>query len=129
MAEEIAGPASRRLSVLCCAAIIAYTFCSGMCVLWKTTLNPRTDDAEIFANFIGIAPVVNGPITQLHAADNQFIKEGEPLFEIDDRPYVYALSQAKSDLESLNGQIENQRRTIASQVSGVNVARSVVSSS
>src|SRR5215469_13097732 len=129
MAEEIAGPASRRLSVLCCAAIIAYTFCSGMCVLWKTVINPRTDDAEIFANFIGIAPVVNGPITKLHIADNQLIKEGDTLFEIDDRPYRYALAQAQSDFEALNGQIVNQRRTIASLNSGVDVAKSVAVSS
>ena len=26
-----------------------------------TTLHPQTDDAEIFANYIGIAPVVEGP--------------------------------------------------------------------
>jgi len=129
MAEEIAGPDSRRLSVLCCAAIIAYTFCSGMSVLWKTVINPRTDDAEIFANFIGIAPVVNGPITKLHIADNQLIKEGDTLFEIDDRPYRYALAQAQSDFEALNGQIVNQRRTIASLNSGVDVAKSVAVSS
>lgn len=129
MADEIAGPATRRLSVLCSAAIIAYTFCSGMSVLWKTIINPRTDDAEIFANFIGIAPVVNGPITKLHIADNQLIKEGDTLFEIDERPYRYALAQAQSDFESLNGQIVNQRRTIASLNSGVDVAKSVAVSS
>jgi len=96
-----------------------------MCVLWKTVVNPRTDDAEIFANFIGIAPVVNGPITKLDIVDNQLIKEGNTLFEIDDRPYRYALAQAQSEFESLKGQIENQRRTIASLNSGVDVAKSV----
>jgi multidrug efflux system membrane fusion protein len=106
------------------AGIILYTLLSGCCVLWKTTVNPRTDDAEIFANFIGIAPVVNGPIMNLQVVDNQPIKEGEVLLEIDDRPYRYALEQAKSDLGSLNGQIGNQSRTIASLVSGVDVAKS-----
>jgi multidrug efflux system membrane fusion protein len=100
-----------------------------MCVLWKTVVNPRTDDAEIFANFIGIAPVVNGPITKLDIVDNQLIKEGNTLFEIDDRPYRYALAQAQSEFESLKGQIENQRRTIASLNSGVDVAKSVAVSS
>jgi membrane fusion protein, multidrug efflux system len=129
MAEEMARPSTGRVSVLYSAAIIAYTFCCGMCVLWKTVVNPRTDDAEIFANFIGIAPVVNGPITKLHIADNQLIKEGDTLFEIDDRPYRYALAQAQSEFKSLNGQIENQRRTIASLNSGVDVAKSVAMSS
>jgi multidrug efflux system membrane fusion protein len=129
MPDEITAPRIRRLSVLCSATILAYTFCSGMCVLWKTVLNPRTDDAEIFANFIGIAPVVNGPITKLDIVDNQWIKEGNTLFEIDDRPYRYALAQAQSEFESLKGQIENQRRTIASLNSGVDVAKSVAVSS
>jgi multidrug efflux system membrane fusion protein len=100
-----------------------------MCVLWRTVANPRTDDAEIFANFIGIAPVVNGPITNLPIADNQLIKEGDTLFEIDDRPYRYVLAQAGSELRSLGGQIENQRRTIASLNSGVDVAKSAAMSS
>ena len=129
MPGEIKGPPIGRLSVLFTAAILAYTLFSGLCVLWKTAANPRTDDAEIFANFIGIAPVVNGPITRLPIADNQLIKEGDTLFEIDDRPYRYALAQSQSEFESLNGQIENQRRTIASLNSGVDVAKSVAMSS
>ena len=129
MPAEITAPRIRRLSVLCSATILAYAFCSGMCVLWKTVVNPRTDDAEIFANFIEIAPVVNGPITKLDIVDNQLIKEGNTLFEIDDRPYRYALAQAQSEFESLKGQIENQRRTIASLNSGVDVAKSVAVSS
>src|SRR5215469_3227306 len=129
MSEKIASAPSEKLGILFSAGVIAYALLAGTCVLWKTVTNPRTDDAEIFANFIGIAPVVNGPITNLHIKDNQFIEEGQLLFEIDDRPYRYALAQAESELESLNGQIENQRRTIASLNSGVDVAKSVALSS
>ena len=114
-----------KASVLFSAGIVLWALISGGVVLHKTVADPRTDDAELFANFIGIAPVVNGPITRLHVVDNQFIRQGEPLFEIDDRPYAYALTQAESDLDSLHGQIGNQRRTIASLVNGVDVAKSV----
>lgn len=129
MSKETAGSRGRQAGILLSAVIISYALLSGGLVLWKTVVDPRTDDAEIFANFIGIAPVVNGPITHLRVADNQLIKEGEPLLEIDDRPYVYALAQAKSELESLNGQVVNQRRIIASLVNGVDVAKSVAVSS
>jgi membrane fusion protein, multidrug efflux system len=124
MTDETINTSGGIWGTLLSAGIILYTLASGCCVLWKTAVDPRTDDAEIFANFIGIAPVVNGPITNLHVVDNQPIREGELLFEIDERPYRYALEQAKSDLGSLNGQIGNQRRTIASLVSGVDVAKS-----
>jgi membrane fusion protein, multidrug efflux system len=129
MSEEMVGQRDGRLSLYFSAGIILYALVTGAGVLREVVDNPRTDDAEVFANFIGIAPVVNGPIIRLPIADNELIKEGQPLFEIDDRPYRYLLAQAESDLESLNGQMENQRRTIASLASGVDVARSGVLSS
>jgi len=124
MSEKITAQRDARLSMCFSAGIILYTLLTGAFVLREVVDNPRTDDAEVFANFIGIAPVVNGPITKLLIADNQLIKEGEPLFEIDDRPYRFSLVQAESELDALNGQMENQQRTIASLVSGVDVARS-----
>ena len=59
---------------------------------------PRTDDAEIFANFIGMAPQVEGPVTRLNVRDNQYVKRGDLLFEIDARPYqLRSLEKALSD--------------------------------
>jgi multidrug efflux system membrane fusion protein len=125
MPNETLNTGGSKASALFSAGIVLYALISGSIVLHKTVIDPRTDDAELFANFIGIAPVVNGPITRLHVADNQLIREGEPLFEIDDRPYAYALAQAESELDSLHGQIGNQRRTIASLVNGIDVAKSI----
>jgi membrane fusion protein, multidrug efflux system len=105
------------IAIIVCAAI------SGLLVLRLVNENPRTDDAEVFANYIGMAPVVNGPITHLYASDNQFVKQGDPLFEIDDRPYAYALARAKSDQLALRGEIDDQRRIIAGKASGVDVAK------
>jgi multidrug efflux system membrane fusion protein len=113
-----------KLGRLVSAAIVAAAAVAGLLVVRDITLSPRTDDAEIFANFIGMAPLVNGPITHLYVADNQLVKEGDPLFEIDDRPYAYALARAKSDQEALTGEIGDERRLIAGKVSGVDVAKS-----
>src|ERR1700693_490571 len=88
----------------------------GLVVLYHSDHSPRTDDAEVFANFIGIAPQVEGPIMRLNVRDNQFVKQGELLFEIDDRPYKYALDKALSDQATLEGQVEDERRKIAALV-------------
>jgi multidrug efflux system membrane fusion protein len=61
--------------------------------------------------------------------DNQFVKQGELLFEIDDRPYRYALENAVSQQAALEGQIEDERRRIAALVSGVSVAQANIQSS
>ena len=123
MAEIESTPQRKRLGKIVSIGIIAAAAITGLLVADETTRSPRTDDAEVFANFIGIAPQVDGPITKLAVADNAFIKQGEVLFEIDPRPYEYALEKARSDLNTLEGQIVDQRRTIASQESAVGAAR------
>lgn len=118
----------KRLGKIVSAVIIASALITGLLVINQTNRFPRTDDAEVFANFIGIAPQVDGPIVQLPVQDNSFVKEGRLLFEIDPRPYQYALEKTKSDLNTLEGQIIDQRRTIASQVSAVDAAHASVGS-
>src|SRR4029077_11574145 len=83
----------RLLSVLIMTGAIAL----GLVVVHHADNYPRTDDSEILANFIGIAPQVEGPLIRLSVHDNQFVKKGDPLFEIDDRPYRYILEKAISD--------------------------------
>ena len=47
-----------------------------MLALYRANHYPRTDDAEVFlANFIGIAPQVEGPIMRLNVHDNQFVRK------------------------------------------------------
>ena len=116
-------PQQRHLGRIVSITIIAAAIITGLLVVAETNKYPRTDDAEVFANFIGIAPQVDGPITQLAVQDNAFIKQGDLLFQIDSRPYAYALERANSELATLEGQIGDERRTIASQVSAVGAAR------
>src|SRR5271157_5788006 len=123
MPENDPAPQSKRLGMIVSISIIAAALITGLLVVYLTNDHPRTDDAEVFANFIGIAPQVDGPITQLAVQDNQFLKQGGLLFQIDPRPYEYELEKARSDQKTLEGQITDQRRTIASQVSAVGAAR------
>jgi membrane fusion protein, multidrug efflux system len=100
----------------------------GLVVLHRGDYYPRTDDSEILANFIGIAPQVEGPLIRLNVHDNQFVKKGELLFEIDDRPYRYTLEKAISDQATLEGQISDERRKIAALVSAVSVSEAYIHS-
>jgi membrane fusion protein, multidrug efflux system len=104
-------------------AIVSAAVLLGLVALFETNRQPRTDDAEVLANFIGIAPQVEGPIAHLNVHDNQFVKKGDLLFEIDERPYRYALEKAISEKAALEGQISDDRRAIAAQESAVFVAK------
>ena len=110
--------AGRVLSVL----IVTVAISLGLVVVHHADSYPRTDDSEILANFIGIAPQVEGPLIRLNVHDNQFVKKGDLLFEIDDRPYRYMLEKAISEQATLAGQISDERRKIAALVSAVSVS-------
>src|ERR1700688_2961642 len=101
----------------------------GAGALYRANHYPRTDDAAVFANFIGIEPQVDGPVTHLNVRDNQFVKKGELLYEIDERPYQYALERAISEQGALEGQIADERRKIAALVSAVSVSQANIQGS
>jgi multidrug efflux system membrane fusion protein len=123
MPENDAVALRKCLGKIASVTIPAAALLTGLLVIAETTIYPRTDDAEVFANFIGIAPQVDGPIMTLAAQDNAFVRQGGLLFEIDPRPYEYALQEMRSARSTLEGQIVDQSRTIASQQSAVGAAR------
>ena len=129
MHTETSKKSRQMLSRLLSAGIVIAAAVLGLIVLHSTNYDPRTDDAEIFANFIGIAPQVEGRITRLNMRDNQFVKQGELLFQIDDRPYQYALERALSEQAALEGQITDEGRRIAALVSGVSVSQANIQGS
>ena len=115
---------SRRLTIGFALASLAL----GALTLYRANHYPRTDDAAVFANFIGIAPQVDGPVIRLNVRDNQFVKKGELLYEIDERPYQYALERTISEQGTLEGQISDERRKIAALVSAVSVSQANIRS-
>src|SRR6516225_9351964 len=130
--EHFAPPGSafsdKRLGRWISVGIVMAAAVLGLIVLYRYSHYPRTDDAEVFANFIGIAPQVEGPIIRLNVRDNDFVKKGELLFEIDERPYRYALERAISDQAALEGQISDEQRRIAALVSAVSVSQANIHS-
>jgi len=118
-------PLGRTISI----AIVAAAVILGLAVLYRENYYPRTEDAEIFANFIGIAPQVDGPLIRLNVKDNQFVKKGELLYEIDERPYQYALENAVSEQSTLEGLVGDEQRKIAALESAVSVAQANIHSS
>ena len=114
----MAEPSSRKkqLGWAVATIVIVSTVVLGGLVLWDSNINQRTDDATVVANYIGIAPEVNGRIIRLPIEDNQYVKKGDLLYEIDPLPYQYKLQQAISSRDNLDQQIIDERRKIASQV-------------
>jgi len=65
--------------------------------LWQHyEVEPWTRDGRIRANVVQVAPDVTGQVTALFVRDNQRVKAGQPLFEIDRARFELALRQAEA---------------------------------
>jgi membrane fusion protein, multidrug efflux system len=84
-------------------------------VIWRLDRSPRTDDAYAYADTIDVVPEVNGRIVELAVHDNQAVKQGDLLFQIDPRPFQDALTRGKASLVALDRQIMLTQRTVNAQ--------------
>jgi multidrug efflux system membrane fusion protein len=105
----------RVLGILFIAGAIA----ASAVVLRLNAVHPRTDDASVRANIVGIAPHVGGPIVELHVVDNQHVQAGDLLFVIDPRPYEARLEQARAELALTRKEVEAQERAIGAAVAEI----------
>jgi membrane fusion protein, multidrug efflux system len=95
-------------------AIVMGAIVAGLYVLRLYYLYPRTDDAYVRANVVGLAPHVSGPIVELPIRDNQHVAKGALLFVVDPRPYQATLERAEANLVLTNLQIEALENAIHS---------------
>ena len=113
MAEVRESLALRLIGRLLGIAIVLASVALGAYVYSSLYRHPRTDDAYVRANTIGIAPRVDGPIVELPIVDNQRVRQGDLLFVIDPRPYEAVLAQARAQLELTNLEIKGYEQSIA----------------
>ena len=84
-------------------------------LVWRINYqHPRTNDAMVRANIVGIAPEVSGRIVELHVEDNQYVKQGELLYVIDPRPYQAILDKARAELLLAEKEVDSRRASSGS---------------
>ena len=72
---------------------------------WDYIANPWTRNGQVRAQVIQITPRVSGPLVKLPVADNQLVKAGDLLFEIDRRTFEANLEQARAELDNTRDEI------------------------
>jgi multidrug resistance efflux pump len=79
-------------------AVVALALVAALLLYARYLTKPWTRDAYVRANVVGVAPRIAGPIVQIPVKDNQAVKKGDLLFQIDPRTFQAALDQAKGVL-------------------------------
>ena len=121
--------ARRTLGRLLGAGIVVAAAIAVVVALLQWQTRPQTDDATVRANFVGIAPQVNGHIVELHVRDNQLVKEGDILFVIDPRPYKIALERARATFALTHKEVDGLRNSAATAVAGISKAEAQLNAS
>jgi membrane fusion protein (multidrug efflux system) len=82
----------------------------------------KTDDAQLEADIATISPRVAGYVKTLNVADNQVVKAGDVIFEIDPTDYQLALDRANAALDAAKarvaGSVQNYESARVSAPSG-----------
>ncbi|HKT99706.1 MAG TPA: multidrug transporter subunit MdtN [Paraburkholderia sp.] len=108
------------------ALLVLLTLFVLVYVLWRIDTSPRTDDAYVYADSIDIVSEVNGRIVNMAVRDNQAVKRGDLLFEVDPRPFDDELARASAALAALDKQIALMGRTVKAQQYGADSAHAAV---
>jgi membrane fusion protein (multidrug efflux system) len=93
---------------------------------WRSTFSEDTDDAQVDGNLYQVSSRVTGHVVKVYVDDNQMVKAGQLLVEIDPTDYQVALDQAMADLA--NAQAQYTQATVNVPITRVNVGTSVTTS-
>lgn len=78
----------------------------GTIVSINSMFYKSTDDAFVEGHIITVAPRVSGPVVKLLVEDNQEVKKGDLLLEIDPKDYEVKLKQTQAKLEEANAALK-----------------------
>ncbi|MDA0215387.1 MAG: biotin/lipoyl-binding protein, partial [Planctomycetota bacterium] len=107
------------ISAVLCAFVLSFL------TWWELDIRPRTDDAYLRANIVGIAANVSGYITELSVVDNQKVNIGDLLFRVDVRPYQAELDFALANLAYVDLEIQALKDAITQREADIVNAEAV----
>jgi membrane fusion protein (multidrug efflux system) len=93
--ETPAGNARRKFIII--AVVLLLVLTAGF-FYWRSTLTEDTDDAQVDGDLYQVSAHVSGQVLKVYVTDNQAVKAGDPIAEIDPRDYQVALEQAQAQL-------------------------------
>ena len=77
--------------------------------------DPWTRDGQVRANVVGIAPRVSGPVVQVAVHDNQQVKTGDLLFEIDPTDFAAQVDVANGQLLNAQANLKQREQEVGRQ--------------
>jgi membrane fusion protein (multidrug efflux system) len=109
-----------RRGLLAVAIVAAAALAGWLYQYWTVgQFMESTNDAYVQADAVVVAPKVAGYVDKVFVADNQTVKAGDPLFQIDPRDYRSQVAQAQAQIDVAGAAAEGLRAQIAEQQAAI----------
>jgi len=95
---EIAQPQSRRKGIIFVVILVLALAAVGL--WWRGTFTEDTDDAQINGHLIQVSARISGQVKKVYVDENQVVKAGDTIAELDPADYKVAVDNAAAALAS-----------------------------
>ena len=80
-------------------AVFAAALAMAAFAYWEHSRHVRsTDNAYINAEVIQISSLVAGPVVAVYVHENQYVRKGDRLFDVDPKPFIVAVTKARAQV-------------------------------
>lgn len=98
--EEIenAQPPSRRRAIVIVVVVVLALVAVGL--WWRSTFTEDTDDAQVNGHLIQVSSRIAGQVAKVYVDENQVVKAGDVIAQLDPSDYQIAVENAEAALAS-----------------------------
>jgi membrane fusion protein (multidrug efflux system) len=91
-------PKSNRRGMIVVVVVVLVLVATGL--WWRSTFTENTDDAQVNGHLIQVSSRISGQILKVDVEENQVVKAGDTIAELDPRDYQVAVENAEAALAS-----------------------------
>ena len=124
--KKAESPAKKtRRNIIVAVVILLLILIAGF-LYWHSTFTEDTDDAQVDGNLYQVSARVAGQVTHVYVNEEQLVKAGQPIADVDPSDYQVSLEQAEANLA--NARAEYLQATANVPITNVNVRTTVTTS-
>jgi membrane fusion protein (multidrug efflux system) len=98
---------SRRRFII--IGVVAILVIGALLFYWHSTFYEDTDDAQINGHLIQLSSRISGNVLRVEVEENQQVKAGDLIAELDPKDYQTAVQQDEANLEAAEANLESAR--------------------
>jgi membrane fusion protein (multidrug efflux system) len=118
-----AGSLKKFIGLIVLVVVVALVLIFGYRYWHYASIHETTDDAFVDGDITQVSPLVSGQVVKLYVRDNQLVKAGDPIIDIDPRDYQERVAHQKALLLAAEDRVQSAQVQVrlTNVTSGANV--------